>query len=142
MPLDKKVLNDYIDICENVKDIEKDIRRIKKQRKTIIQTNVTGSNSEFPYEQKHFKIQGIQFSYTDDQRLRMTEKILEERKKNAEMQKIKVEEWLNLIPSRMQRIIRYKIFEGLNWEQVARKIGRKATGEGIRKEFERFMGEK
>ena len=43
------------------------------------------------------------------------------------------------IPIRMQRIIRYKIFEELTWEQTAAKIGRKATGESAKKEFQRFM---
>lgn len=45
------------------------------------------------------------------------------------------------IPIRMQRIIRYKIFEELTWEQTAVKIGRKATENGLKKEFERFMKE-
>lgn len=43
------------------------------------------------------------------------------------------------IPFRMQRIIKYKFFERLPWEEVARKIGDKCSGEGIRMEFNRFM---
>ena len=62
--MDKTVLNDYIDACENIKDTEKHIARLKKRKKTVIQTNVSGSNPEFPYEKKHFKVHGVQFSYT------------------------------------------------------------------------------
>ena len=46
------------------------------------------------------------------------------------------------IPVRMQRIIKYKIFEDMTWEQTAARIGRKATGDNLRKEFDRFMEKK
>lgn len=139
--MDKGILIDYIDACENIKDIEKDIRKLKQQRKRIVQTNVTGSNPDFPYEKQHFKIHGIEFDFTDEKQLRINEKILEDRKTNAEEQRLEVERWINTIPNRMQRIIRYRIFEGKTWEQVASKMGRKATGESIRMEYNRFMDE-
>ena len=137
--MDKNILNDYIDACENIKDTEDEIRKLKKRRYTIVQTNVSGSNPNFPYEKKRFKIQGTAFTYRDDKALRFYEGILEERKQKAENLKKLVEQWLNTIPNRMQRIIRYKIFEGMTWEQVATMLGRKATGESVKKEFQRFM---
>ena len=137
--MDKKILEDYIDACENIKDIEKQIQRLKKLKKTVIQTSVSGSNPDFPYEKTHFKVQGVQFSYADEDRLKVEKAILEERKANAKELKLKVEQWMNTIPNRMQRIIRYKIFEGMTWEQVASRIGRNATGEGLRMEYNRFM---
>ena len=137
--MDKKILEDYIDACENIKDTEKHIRKLKKQKKNIVQTNVTGSNPNFPYEKQHFKIQGTSFTYSDDRQLRINENMLEERKRNAETLKVQVEQWMNTISNRMQRIIRYKIFEGMTWEQVAERLGRKATGESVRKEYEKFM---
>lgn len=139
--MDKKILNDYIDACALVKETEADIRRLRKKRKTIIQTNVRGSNPSFPYQEQHFKVQGTVFTYQDDGNLRLEEKLLEQRKENAEKIKKQVEEWLLTIPIRMQRIIRYKIFDEMTWEQTAARIGRKATGESVRKEFERFMEE-
>ena len=140
--MDKHILNDYIDACELVKETEADIRRLKKKKKTIVQTNVKGSNPDFPYQEQHFRIHGTAFTYQDDGNLRLEEKLLEERKENATKVKMQVEQWLNTIPNRMQRIIRYKIFEGMTWEQVAIRIGRKATGESIRHEYNRFMEEK
>lgn len=140
--MDKRILYDYIDACELIKETEAEIRRLQKKKKTIVQTNVSGSNPNFPYNPQHFKIQGTTFTYREDSQLRMEEKILEERKKNAEKLKLEVEEWMNTIPNRMQRIIRYKIFEGMTWQQVAQKMGRKASENGIKKEFERFMKEK
>lgn len=140
--MDKTILNDYIDACENIKDTEDEIRKLKKRRSTIIQTNVSGSNPSFPYEKKRFKVQGMTFTYKDDAQLRFYEGVLEERKQKAEELKQQVEQWLNTIPNRMQRIIRYKIFEGMTWEQVATRLGRKATGDSVRQEYNRFMEEK
>lgn len=137
--MDKAILEDYIDACEQIIETKKEISALKKKRSTIIQTNVSGSNPNFPYEKKHFKIQGTAITAREDSRLRQQEKILEERKENAERLKQQVEEWLNTIPNRMQRIIRYKVFEGRTWEQVAAKIGRKATADSIKKEYQRFL---
>ena len=137
--MDKKILYDYIDACRLIKETEADICWLKKKRKTVIQTNVKGSNPRFPYQEQHFKVQGTAFTYQDDGNLRMEEKLLEQRKENAEKIKKQVEEWMLTIPIRMQRIIRYKIFEEMTWEQTAAKIGRKATGDSVRMEFERFM---
>lgn len=137
--MDKKILADYIDAMELIKETEEDIRKLKKRRKTVIQTNVKGSNPSFPYQEQHFRIAGTTFSYQDDKNLRLEERLLEQRKENAEKIKRQVEEWLLTVPVRMQRIIKYKIFEGMTWEQTAAKIGRKATENGLKKEFERFM---
>lgn len=140
--MDKAILNDYIDACELIKETEKDIKRLQKKKKTIVQTNVSGSNPDFPYNPTHFKIQGTTMTYAEDYQLRMEENILKERKADAEKLKLDVEEWLNTIPKRMQRIIRYKIFDEMSWEDVAKKLGRKATGESARQEFRRFMEKK
>ena len=137
--MDKKILADYMDAMELIKETEDDIRKLKKRRKTVIQTNVKGSNLKFPYQEKHYRIEGTTFTYQDDKNLRLEEKLLEQRRENAEKIKQQVEEWLLTVPIRMQRIIKYKIFEGLTWEQTAVKIGRKATGESVKKEFQRFM---
>ena len=53
-----------------------------------------------------------------------------------------VEEWMLSIPSRMRRIIEYKFFHELTWEEVAKLMGRKCTGESVRQEYRRFMEEK
>ena len=137
--MDKKILNDYIDACRLIKETEADICWLKKKRKTVIQTNVKGSNPRFPYQEQHFRVQGTAFTYQDDGNLRLEEMLLEQRKENAEKIKRQVEEWMLTIPIRMQRIIRYKIFEELTWEQTAVKIGRKATGDSVRMEFNNFM---
>ena len=140
--MDKNILSQYIDACELIRETEEEIKKLNRKKKTVIQTNVSGSNPEFPYNPQHFKIQGTTFNYADDSQLRYQKKILEERKSQAEQLKINVEGWLNTIPPRMQRIIKYKVFKELTWRQVAGKMGRRATEEGVRKEFNRFFEKK
>lgn len=137
--LDKTILQDYIDACELVKETEAEIRKLDRKKRTVVQTNVKGSSPDFPYIPQHFKIQGTTFTVKDDSQLRYEEKALAQRKARAEEVRHQVDEWLLTIPIRMQRIIRYKFFEGSTWEEVARRLGRKASGESVRKEFENFF---
>ena len=139
--MDKSILRDYIDACELIRETEQDIHNLKKKRKTIIQTNVKGSNPNFPYQEQHFKIQGTTFTYAEDGQLRMEEKLLKEQKAAAENKKRQVEEWMLTVPARMQRIIRFKFFEKNSWEEVASLMKGKNTENGLKKEFERFMRE-
>ena len=129
MGVDKKILEQYVDACEMIRETEQDIKRLKRKRQTIVTGSVKGSMNDFPYAETHFKIEGTSFTYTDDAQLRIEEKLLEERKAQSEEIKLQVE----------QRIIRYKFFEGMSWERVADRIGRKATGDSIRMEFNNFM---
>lgn len=140
--MDKHILDQYIDACALIEETEKDIQKLQQKKRTVIQTNVSGSNPEHPYNPQHFKIQGTTFTFREDSQLRMEEKLLEKREEDAEKIKTRVEEWMNTIPVRMQRIIRYKVFEGMTWQQVAKKMGRKATEESVKKEFQRFFKEK
>jgi DNA-directed RNA polymerase specialized sigma24 family protein len=119
-------------------ETEKDIRRLKKKRQTIVQTNVSGSNPDFPYNPQHFKIAGTAFTYEEDSRLRHEEKILEERRENAQRLKVEVEQWMNHIPQRMQRIIKYRVFEEMSWSQVASKLGGKLTEGSVKWNFKIF----
>lgn len=138
--MDKGILEQYIDACELIKETEADIRRVKKQRKTIIQDSVKGSMHDFPYAAQSFKIQGMTYSAVKKPgALAAYERLLEERKARAEEIKVQVEAWLNTIPQRMQRIIRFRFFEDLSWGETASRIGRKATADSIRMEFTNFM---
>ncbi len=140
--MDKHILDQYIDACVLIEETEEDIQKLRQKKRTVIQTNVSGSNPEHPYNPQHFKIQGTTFTYREDSQLRMEEKLLDQRKADAEKIKIQVEEWMNTIPQRMQRIIRYKVFEGMTWQQVAKKMGRKATESSVKMEYQRFMQKK
>lgn len=81
---------------------------------------------DFPFAPKSFRQEGIAYAtVADPGQLDREELLLEERKAAAAQIKSQVEAWLNTIPVRMQRIIRYRIFEELSWRQVAMKMGRR-----------------
>ena len=142
-PIDKEILKQYIDACEQVKEAKEDILRLKKNRKKIVQDRVSGSAHEFPYTAKSFHIEGLAYPVVKDpDELDRREAILQERLQKAEEIKRQVEAWMLTIPQRMQRIIRYRIFEELPWGEVAIKMGRRATADSVRMEYLRFMGEK
>lgn len=139
-PLDKQILEQYIDACELVKDTEEEIRKLRKRRRQIQQDSVKGSSHEFPYTLQTYHLEGLGYAAVKDpDELERREKLLAERIRRAEQIKGQVEVWLLAISPRMQRIIRYKFFEEMTWGQVAIRMGRKATADSIRKEFEAFM---
>lgn len=140
--MDKSILYQYIDACELVKDTEREIEQIRRRRREIVTDKVKMSDYDFPFGQISYTIRGIPYDAQDQKALERQEQILEERKAAAEVIKLQVEEWLSIVPPRMQRIIKYKIFEGMTWGEVAVRMGRKATADGVRVEFQRFMEEK
>lgn len=140
--MDKQILYQYIDACELVKETEREIEQIRRRRREIVTDKVKMSDYDFPFGQISYTIHGIPYDDQDREVLDRKERILEERKAAAEAIKLQVEEWLVTVPMRMQRIIRYKIFDGMTWAQVAQRMGRKATADSVKKEFQRFMAEK
>lgn len=138
--MDKRILMDYIDACELVKETEFDISRMRKIE--MEHAKVIGSNPDFPYQKMSFHVSGVTETYIDTESVKREKNLLLERKHRAEQLKSEIEKWMNTIPSRMQRIIRMKYFEKKTWEQVADKMGEDSTGESIRKEFDRFMRKK
>lgn len=136
--MDKTALEQYIDACALIRETEEDIRKLQK-RKGIVQDSVKGSNPEFPYQAQSFHIEGTAEQISDQSILETEEKLLEMQKEDARKIKIDVEAWMLTIPIRMQRIIKWKIFYGLTWQQVANKLGNKATENSAKKEFERFL---
>lgn len=138
--MDKKILEQYIDACELIEETKAEIRKLKKQRKRIEQDVVKGSSPEFPYTSQSFHVEGIAYSVIKDPRaLEVHENLLQKQIEDAAKIKLQVEEWMLTIPQRMQRIIKYKIFEEETWGQVAARMGRKATADSVKMEFRRFM---
>lgn len=133
----KQILMDYIDACELIKETEEDIRKLWKQE--IVHDKVKGSNPEFPYQSMNFNLEGAVETCPDEKYLEEETELLKERQKRAEKIKLEVEAWMNTVPARIQRIIRYKIFERDSWEQVAIRMGDNVTADSVRMEYYKFM---
>ena len=138
--MDKQILEQYIDACELIKDTKEEIKKLRKRRTQIQQDSVKGSSHEFPYTLQTYHLEGLGYAAVKDpDELDRMEELLAERIRNAEQIKRQVEVWLLTISPRMQRIIRYKIFEEMNCGQGAVRMGRKASADSVRQEFEAFM---
>ncbi len=113
---------------------------MRKRRRQIQKDSVKGSAQEFPYTLQTYHLEGLGYATVKDpDELDRMEELLAERIRNAERIKRQVETWLNTVSPRMQRIIRYRVFDDMTWEQVAMRMGRRATGESVKKEFQRFL---
>ena len=140
--MDKRILAQYIDACELIHETEREIRRLESPRVRAVSDSVKASNPEFPYQPVTVHIEGVGTEASKRElRLQLKRQALEDQKENADQIRVAVEMWLPSVPLRMQRIIRAHVFNGLTWEETARQMGRRATGESLRKEFERFMTE-
>ena len=141
--MDKQILKDYIDACAQVKETKDALQKLQKAKKRREQDAVKGSSHEFPYTMQTYHLDGLAYAVVmdpgEEDRL---EEILRERLRNAERIKHDVEAWMNTIPMRMQRIIRYRIFEDLPWNQVAVRMGRRASEASIKMEYLRFVEDK
>ena len=113
-------------------------KKLEKKRK-IVQDKVKGSNPDWPYEARSFNLGGTIETVEDAGIIQREKNLLEIQKKTAEELKLQVEEWMQEIPFRMRRIIKYKFFNRLSWEEVATLMGKKCTADGVRMEFNNFM---
>lgn len=140
--MDKDILIQYSDLVEEVKDLR---RRIQKNQDDIdkletVSDSVKGTRRDgtignisitgFP-SLRYYKLKDTLYKR---QRL-LTEK-------EGELLELinQVDDYINSIEdSRIRRIIRYRYIDDLNWVQVARKMGKKATADGCRKAHDRFF---
>lgn len=135
--MNRDLLEQYTDAVKLIKETKETIKKLEKRNSVQIKDTVSGSNSEFPFQPMHFVIQGK--THDEDDKIERQKRRQQMQIEQAEKLKNDVEEWMLTIPFRMRRIIKFKIFEEMNWQQVAKHIGGKATGESVRKEFETFM---
>lgn len=136
-----QALKEYIDICELVEETKLELDRLQgqEQRPTVTIDKVKGSMQDFPYAETSFKVEGAVDPVTTSKTVETQKYLLKARIRDMEKQRAKLDKWISKAPARMQRIIRYKFFDRLSWEQVADRMGRGATGDSVKKEFQRFL---
>lgn len=139
--MDKKILKQYVDACAMVHEATEELQRIKNQQLQVQRDTVQNSLDEFPYTRTTLKIEGASERdlNTKSMRERLQEVHLRKMIEAAKDIKTKVEEEMLHIPTRIQRIVIYKYFNNMTWDEVAVKLGREATGDSVRKEFNKFI---
>ena len=139
--IDKSILREYLDACELVKETEEDLRVLRYEYEQAAVDIVKGSNPVFPYQPMNFHVEGISYArYKNPDEINRMEAILSERKAIAKEKKLAVESWINTLPTRIQRIVRFRYIMGCTWLETGNRMG-DLTGEAVRKEFSRFMAE-
>lgn len=137
--VDRRALLEYNDLIAQVENTREQLNRLIEAQREVLHDSVKGSNPCYPYEPIKFHIEGIGDKVTNSDIERMKH-ILVERERQLKDKRFEVEMWINMLPSRMQRIVRLKFLEGKTWSEVAMRVGSKnVSGDAIRKEFWGFM---
>ncbi len=132
----KECLIQYCDVKTEVGNLEKRISDLEKENSKY--SIVQASSLEPPY-----CLQEIKINHTNFKKAKELEKqkcILDQRYiKLLELQ-TKVEEEISKLPtSRLRMIFEFKYIDNLSWQQVAWRIGNKATEDSVKKEYYRYL---
>lgn len=128
--LTKEALEEYLDIQEEIKDLE---RRINQREKELVTDTVMGSDPDYPYINHPVSIYGVQ---TDDELQARRRKLI----KKLKEQEYGIEEFIESLPrSRERRIVRYRAIDGMNWNEIAAKMGYRYSEDGVRMIFSRAI---
>lgn len=131
-----ELLKEYKDACELIRETEAELERLSRQQ-DVVHDIVTGSRKDFPYTKRHIHIEGM--DNRQRSRIKKEERLLYERKKKAMEIKQSAETMLNNMPARIQRIAKMKYFDNLSWEEIAVRMGRNATADSLRMEWQRYI---
>nr|WP_297935342.1 DUF1492 domain-containing protein [uncultured Lachnoclostridium sp.] len=121
----KEELDQLPDLRKEIKELEAKIERLNTRKKQVLTDKVQASAKEFPYNETHIKIQGVE--YISDPKARRQkadkEKLLKIRKQQAEEKELEITRFINSIGnSRLRRIIEYKYIEGKTWDEIGKNI--------------------
>lgn len=135
----KDSLAQYCDTREEIKELEK---KIQKLENSYITTDVVETSSAvFPFTQRTLKIEGR--DYSKQRTLCLYKDLLKSRYDKLLLQQLKVEEFINELPtSRLRQIFEYRYIDNNTWVKVAMRIGNGATFESVKKEHNRFLEKK
>ena len=137
--MQRSLLEEYLDACELIEETERDLARIKAEFAHAAVDSVKGSNPNYPYEARIFRIEGVSYGeYKNPDEVRQVEALLKERRSIAKQKRLAVEAWMNTVPSRIARIVRMKYFKVMTWAQVSQNLGY-SSPDAARMELYRFM---
>ena len=131
---------DLIDYELELKKLKYNLKRvednIRKEKSKELSDSVSGSNPNFPYEERHFVVTGV----SD---LRLTK--LRKQKRNAERRIEKLNKKLQYSlyheDTLIAEIIEKRYIQGLEWGKIAFDLGY-ADESGVRKVFNRYFEKK
>lgn len=135
----KELLEQADSLIEEIKDIERRLNRIEKKEKTILGDSVTGSEKEYPYLKRNFRVNGVSNKLFTSSAKRQYKKMLKSKKYKYVKIIKQIEYELNYIDnSEIRRIIRYRYYNNLSWIQIQIKM-KYNSEDTARKKIERFF---
>ena len=144
--MNKTVLEQYINLQKEIKEISGRIARLEQKIKRINEEgNVRYAVKGGSGGQQTFHIEGFPVAEEDETKylLRKNIRLLEERKAKAAEQVIEVEKYISSIDdSRMRRMVTLRYIDDLPWWKVESRMGKGYTEDSCRKQMERYLKEK
>ena len=135
----KELLEQADSLIEEIKDIERTLTNIEKREKTILGDSVTGSEHEYPYIKRNFRVNGISNKLFSSKTKRQYKKMLRSKKYRYEKMVKQIEYELNYIDdSEIRRIIRFRYYDNLSWIQIQIKMQYNSE-DTARKKIKRFF---
>ena len=131
--MDRKILKEYEQACAIIRETEGRMEKMRETGKDREIQSIRGSIPRYPFRNTTIHMSAPTREY------RIDNLILKWQVERSREIKAAVEEEMKTAPLRIQRIIQYKYFEGMTWEDTAKEIGGNATAESIRKELDRFL---
>ena len=123
--LDKAILDQYIQLKKEAKDLEKRIERLNNQVDNVEYGTVKGSSKSFPYTERTFRVSGYNICNLEKRNSKIKQlNIIYEKKLDESMDMVvEIEEYINDIQdSGLRQIFRYKYIDNLTWEEIGRKL--------------------
>lgn len=134
----KECLVQFCDIKVEIKDLQKKIEKLELRSKEVISDSVETTTKTFPVIMTHYKIFGNDQKLLN--KLEHLKSLLEERLNKQMDLYIKIEEFINKMPtSRLRMIFEYRYMNQYSWAKVSRLIGGDTTEDSIRKEHDRYL---
>lgn len=115
--MERDILKEYKDIVQYIKKKDKEIELLKSKRKKLVD-KVSGSNPDFPYEQRGFSVEGAEENLEEQRLIDQAIAELYDAKYEEEEKKKEITEWLKGKPAKLKLIVEYKYLDGKSWEEV------------------------
>lgn len=142
----KNVLAQYVDLVQEVKEVEARIADTEKRLRRIEEEGAVSDTVSGGYGgTQHFTITGFpDRDYSRTKTLLNTRKAtLHSLKSEIEQSVNEVQEFINSIEnSHDRRIVTMRVIDGLSYKQIAKKMGGGNTEEGVRVAYFRIVNKK
>lgn len=138
----KERLEQLISLRAEIRELNREISAIREKNNDIVTDKVTASSHEFPYNQVHITIRGIDTKgmLKRNQAIHKKQCMLEKRMVEAQILEADIAEFINSIhDSEMRRIFHGRYEIGMTWEQVGRELHCDRTT--VEKKVSRYLKE-